>query len=80
MEKTLMTFDKAVKRVYIRIIEQREPQMTDAQIKAAAEAAKAEQIANMKAARTALEAYYTGSAASAYLLHCKHGAVRKVRA
>jgi hypothetical protein len=53
--------------------------MTEAQIKAAAEAAKAEQLRNMQNAKSALERYYAGSAASAYILHHKHGAVRKVR-
>ena len=56
-----------------------ETQMTDAQIKAAAEQAKQDQINSMRQQPTALDAYWAGSASASVAKHIRRGAVRVIR-
>lgn len=50
--------------------------MTDKELKARAAQAKADQAAKMAAARTALEAFWAGSASASVAHHVARGAVR----
>lgn len=54
--------------------------MTDAQIKAAAEAAKQDQISSMRQQPSAFAAYWAGSASASVSHHARRGAVRSVKA
>jgi hypothetical protein len=55
--------------------------MTEVQtIRTAATQAKADQLARMAAAKSALAAYWAGSASASVAHHVKRGAVRTVRA
>lgn len=50
--------------------------MTEQELKARAAQAKADQMAKMAAARTALQAYWAGSASASVAHHVARGAVR----